>query len=179
MKTISGFKRQVGRRDSMRADAEISSPEQIPGGRPRLRVACAAYALLAFAVATAACGDSSPTSPTRTSDWIGPVTSTEPGFPPVTRAGGRVYAHTADAPYSPKGSRYVLFEDGTFVYQNTLGGETGGTFRHDSGLLFFTWFDDPAWSSAARLEDTTLVVWYNVTMRNVDFQDSVYTLGNE
>src|SRR5688500_370102 len=90
------------------------------------------------------------------------------GFPPLLRA-GIAYSHATH----PGSSRYVLYEDSTFVLQGAY--EYPGTYsRSDSELTFRFTANAGRWEAKGIVQDDLLFVTYNVEMQWDDFQKGVY-----
>jgi hypothetical protein len=134
-------------------------------------------ALIALA---SACAD--PVTPT------GPTMAARPAtvsveFPPVSRP-ARIYLFADAASYPVSeitvGSRYVLYDDGTFALQylrSRGSSEYRGTYKEANGLLTFEWEGWSAagpWGATALLGDDSLTVRYNLIMELTDFENAVY-----
>jgi hypothetical protein len=94
-------------------------------------------------------------------------------FSAVTRP-ARVYVAATTCP-SP--SRFVLFDDGTFVldYLTLTGGYTGVYTEHD-GTVAFAWnANHGQWTAEGTVTDDSLSVHFNLDMQGSDFVDAVYT----
>ena len=104
-----------------------------------------------------------------------------PRFPAISRP-ARVYVGTSSAftTYhgSPLSSRYVLYDDGTFVLQyssiNYPFFEYPGSYNEVNSLMTFDF--GPSWDGAKGvLNGTSLRVQYNTRMQMSDFEDGIYT----
>jgi hypothetical protein len=126
---------------------------------------------------TIGCSDSGlPTAPTPRPE-LGPAGSPPTGIPPLSKP-GRVYQSAAPLNYPLQpytlGSRFVLYDDGTFAldYDATL--QYRGTYTEQDRVITFEF---EGWSTATGwLGDRTLTVRYNVEMMLSDFENAVYTL---
>jgi hypothetical protein len=78
------------------------------------------------------------------------------------------------------GSRFVLFDDGTFVLQYYGGSfEYRGRYTEQHRVITFEWdgwSKAGPWGASGWLGDKTLTVRYNVVMMLSDFEDAIYTL---
>jgi hypothetical protein len=137
-------------------------------------------ALVAVLALAGACADSAtPTAPAAT-----PAATPAPPpiseFPAVSRP-ARIYLFAGELSYPVReyttGSRYVLYEDGTFALQYLRSGEYRGTYAEANGLITFDW---EGWSTAGQwgangsLGDDSLTVRYNLVMEMSDFENAVY-----
>ena len=184
--------------------AELQSP---PGSQkssslqcttltPRLAVMNAAIrggALVALVVLASSCADSgTPTQPTTTTGPTASPPAPPPlpppafDFPAVSRP-ARIYPFARALSYPvhewTSGSRYVLYDDGTFAlqYLYSQGGEYRGTYTEANGLVTLHWQlnQDVAvpWRPVtATLVADSLTVQYGVGMNMDDFEDAVYIL---
>ena len=136
----------------------------------------------------AACGEPlSPTAPTRPVQSALPIapapTPTPPvgSFPPVSGP-ARIYAFDRQASYPVQsytvGSRYVLYDDGTFALQYLTAGEYRGRYREASTTvtLDFDGFGDAG--ATGTLVGDMLTVQYSILMWLADFQDAIYVREN-
>lgn len=135
----------------------------------------------------AACGDSGPTSPTRTtSQQAVPVPA--PPAPPVTipplSGPSRTYVFDHELVYRvsdyTKNSRFVLYDSGAFALQYLdLSGEYRGAYTAtDSDIVFHWegWSVAGPWEATGTLTVDLLTVKYNLIMQMTDFEDAVYVL---
>jgi hypothetical protein len=124
------------------------------------------------------CSSAPPTAPTTTSPAATPVASPTPSppvFPPAPD-GARIFL---DATGTPRPSRFLLFEDGTFALQYAGGGEYRGMYHTNAGTITFDWEDSNRagpWGATGQLNGDTLTVRFNLVMGLADFEDGVYTL---
>ena len=77
-------------------------------------------------------------------------------------------------------SRFVLFDDGTFMlqYPHVV---YRGTYTQDGSALVFSWegwSSAGPWAATGSLVEDSLTVRYNVVMTLSDFENAVYKLGN-
>ena len=146
---------------------------------------CGAFA--ALLVLASACADSvtptGPTTPTGTTASA-PTPPPRSDFPAVFRP-ARIYlfATALSSPVSKwtSGSRYVLYDDGTFALQSTQASFEGyrGTYTETNALITFRWQHDPRafapWGpSTGTLTDDSLTVRYDPIMLIDEFEDAVY-----
>jgi hypothetical protein len=149
-------------------------------------------ALTALLVCSGACADSvTPTGPTTrigtmASPPAAPTPPTASDFPAVLRP-ARIYLF-ASGLYPvhewTSGSRYVLYDDGTFALQylrSAGSAEYRGTYTEANGLLRFQWQANqnvfaPWRPATGTLTDDSLTVRYDVIMIMDDFEDAVYLL---
>jgi hypothetical protein len=102
-------------------------------------------------------------------------------FPTVTRP-ARVFGHpealarplTAET----QGSRFVLYDDGTFALQFLrFAGESRGTYQDSEGSVTFHWEGSNSagpWEATGSNTGDRLTVRYNPLMVLTDFEDAVY-----
>ena len=131
----------------------------------------------------AACGSSSPTSPTRTiqPSASGPVTPpTASLFPPLSGPSrafffDRELSHQV-TDYTKK-SRVVLYDNGAFELQYpSLGVGYRGRHVDANGVITFEWEGTGGWDATGTLQGDSLTVRYNLNMQLSDFEDAVYVL---
>ena len=149
-----------------------------------------AVTLLAISLIAACSGPSTPLTPTVVNPAVNtPPAPVAPNFPPVDRP-ARIYNFAGSV--SPTGSgsgnltwytvasRFVLFDDKTFVLQYPHV-EYRGTYTQQGSALVFGW---EGWSSAGpwgatgTIVEDSLTVHYNTVMMLSDFEDARYKLGN-
>jgi hypothetical protein len=143
-------------------------------------------AVVALLVFSAACGRSTPTSPTLTSPQVDSVT---PGprlteFPPLEGPSRTfVFARELAHPVSQitTNSRFVLYDNGAFVVQYGANGNPGyrGGYKETDGVIRFDWqgwSTAGPWGATGRLNGNVLTVEFNLVMQMSDFEDAVYTL---
>lgn len=143
-------------------------------------------ALVGLLVFANACADSvtptGPTTPTATTASP-PTPPPGSGFPGVTRP-ARIYLFARELSYPvreyTRGSRYVLYDDGTFALQylqSQGSSEYRGTYKDANGLITFGWEGWSAagpWGATGSLNDDSLTVRYNLIMELTDFENAVY-----
>lgn len=141
-------------------------------------VRCGAFvAVLALA---SACMDSvTPTTPAAATPAPPPVSE----FPAVSRP-ARIYLFARELSYPVRdattGSRYVLYDDGTFALQylrSRVSFEYRGTYADANGLITFEWEGWSVagpWGATGSLGDNSLTVRYNLIMELDDFENAVY-----
>jgi hypothetical protein len=134
-------------------------------------------------VATSCGGNDHPTAPSvtnppRAQAPAAPIAT--PGFPPVVKP-ARVFAFDHQLTYAvmdyTKGSRFVLYDDGTFALQYTRGFEYLGTYTTVNGVVTFAWQGTSTagpWAANGSLQGDALSVTYNLIMSLSDFEDAVY-----
>jgi hypothetical protein len=134
-----------------------------------------------------ACADSrTPTGPTMPGTIGLPRTAPAPppgSFTAVSRP-ARIYVFVSALQYPVQywtiGSRYVLYDDGTFALQYLQPqGEYRGTYTETNAVITFRWDANqnvPApWRPAVgTLKDDTLTVRYDLIMHHDDFEDAHY-----
>ena len=140
--------------------------------------------LLALVVA---CGEprvpTAPTPPFQPAPPIAPAPTPPPvsDFPPVSRP-ARIYAFDRQASYPVQwytvGSRYVLYDDGTFALQYLTAGEYRGRNREASATVTFDFDSFSAAGATAALAGDTLTVRYTLLMSLSDFDDAIYVREN-
>lgn len=152
-----------------------------------MKVAVRCGTLLALLVLASACADSvTPTTPAPPPETTSspPPPTPGPDFPAVSRP-ARIYLFASKLSYPvhewTSGSRYVLYDDGTFALQSlrSQGFEYRGTYTESNALIMFHWQDNqnvPApWRPATgTVTDDHLTVRYDVIMNMDDFEDAVY-----
>lgn len=143
-------------------------------------------ALVALLVLANACADSpTPAGPTTPRATVSSAPSPAPGsgFPVVSRP-ARTYLFARELSYPVRewtsGSRYVLYDDGTFAlqYLRSAGAfEYRGTYTDANGLITFQWegwSTAGPWGATGSLSDDSLTVRYNPIMELTDFENAVY-----
>jgi hypothetical protein len=145
-------------------------------------------ALAAVLVLASACADPiTPTGPTTPTGTTPSPPTPRPGsdFPAVSRP-ARIYLFASGLSHPVRewtsGSRYVLYDDGTFAlqYLQSQGSfEYLGTYTQMNALITFHWQANqnvPApWRPATgTLSDDSLTVRYDAIMNLDDFEDAVY-----
>jgi hypothetical protein len=125
------------------------------------------------------CSDFAPTAPSPRPE---PPLGRPPGLPPVSSP-ARIYESPAplNYPLQPwtQGSRFVLYDDGTFALQYGGPGDYLGTYRETNGIVTFGWEGSSTagpWGATGMLGEKTLTVRFNLVMQMSDFEDAVYTL---
>ncbi|HXG90335.1 MAG TPA: hypothetical protein VNJ02_18575 [Vicinamibacterales bacterium] len=126
----------------------------------------------------AACGSSGPTAPTATNQPQAP----RPGgpFPPLSGPSRTfVFDRALSFPVSDytKASRFILYDNGAFVFQS-LGEYRGGYAVGDSSIAFGweSWSVAGPWAATGILKGDSLTIQYNPIMQLTDFEDAVYVL---
>jgi hypothetical protein len=136
----------------------------------------------------AACGEpripTAPTPPFQPAPPIAPAPTPTPpvsDFPPVSRP-ARIYVFDRQASYPVQpytvGSRYVLYDDGTFALQYLIAGEYRGRYREASTTVTFDFDSFSAAGATATLAGDTLKVQYTMLMSLSDFEDAIYVRNN-
>jgi hypothetical protein len=137
-------------------------------------------AVLLALVATACTNAVDPLSPSRRRFTV-PATSV-PDNPPVAPElleVARVYdpvPPTYQGQPSGVGTRYVLFNDGTFELQMFAQGDLHGTYQEQDGMValnFGDWLSGRGFATAV-IDDELLEVRYNDFMIDIDFASSTY-----
>ena len=139
--------------------------------------------LVGLVLLSIACGRSTPTAPTASSQ--GPVPS--PPAPPPTNFPAlsglsRTFTFDHELTYHPsdytKQSRFVLYDNGAFALQYvSLGGEYRGGYTESNGVITFQWEGFICGACATgTLKDGSLTVQYNLIMWLSGFEDAVYGL---
>lgn len=140
-------------------------------------------AVIVVLMLVAACGSSSPTSPTRTSQptalppAIPPSASIFPPLPGPSRTFvfDRELSHQV-TDYTRR-SRVVLYDSGAFELQYpSLGVGYRGRHKDANGVITFEWDGTGGWDATGTLEGDSLTVRYNLNMQLSDFEDAVYVL---
>jgi hypothetical protein len=142
-------------------------------------------ALVFILMLSAGCGDSAPSSPTRTTlpPTAPPAPPSATNFPPLAGP-SRTFTFDHALSYRVSGyttqSRVLLYDNGAFVLQyDSLGGGYRGGYDETTGVIVFRW---EGWSSAGpwgatgTLTGDLLTVQYNLVMQMTDFEDAVYAL---
>jgi hypothetical protein len=136
--------------------------------------------LLVLVVLSAACG-ASPTSATSSKPAARP-TPTPAATPapapgtgfPTASGSPRVFVAVHSM---PRASRFLLYDDCTFVLQYSGGPDYRGTYTELDGVLTFAWegwsMAGP-WGATGTITDDSLVVKFNILMMLSDFVDDVY-----
>src|SRR5579872_1932721 len=138
------------------------------------------FAVTILMLASAACSQATiPTAPSAASATAttpaGPVQCASPlSFPDVTGP-ARIFM----APNScPSASRFVLYDDGTFVLQHaTVGGEYNGTYSEAGGAVAFrgeATSTAGAWTAEGTIVGDALSVHFDDNSQLGGLQDSVY-----
>ena len=93
----------------------------------------------------------------------------------------RIYLFARELSYPVRdwtsGSRYVLYDDGTFALQSQGAFEYRGTYANSNGLITFQWEGwsrAGPWGATGSLNDDSLTVQYNFIMEMTDFENGVY-----
>jgi hypothetical protein len=109
----------------------------------------------------------------------GPTSPTPPTFPPLSGPGRIfVYDHALSDYLSDSTSRYVLYDNGTFVLQYlSHASEFRGGYTVANGVVTFGWDVTDTWGATGTLNGNSLTVKYNEGMQNADFVDAVYVLA--
>ena len=130
-------------------------------------------------IGTACSGTDRPTAPTVTNTPATPVVAAPtgtPGFPPIVKP-ARVFPFEHQLSFAvmdyTKGSRYVLYDDGTFSLQYTRGFEYPGKYTTANGVVTLV-FQGAGWTASGSLQGDELSVRYNQDMSLSDFEDAVY-----
>jgi hypothetical protein len=109
-------------------------------------------------------------------------TTSQASFPPVTGT-ARVFNFLSQSSYAISGfttrSRYVLYDNGTFVlqYADNGGFEYRGRYTEVNSIITFEWEGWSAagpWGATGTLRGETLTLAYNPVMTLSDFEDAVY-----
>jgi hypothetical protein len=114
-----------------------------------------------------------PAAPTPTADSIANRPPVSAGFPAVSQP-ARIYV---DVNSSPLPSRYVLYDDRTFVLQYSTAFEYRGVYKEANAVITFEWegwSTAGPWGATGSLSDDALTVRYNLIMMMSDFVDGVY-----
>ena len=142
--------------------------------------------LVGLVVLSIACGRSTPTAPTRSSQ--GPVVPSPPAPPPTNFPAlsglSRTFTFDHELTYRlsdyTKQSRFVLYDNGAFALQYvSLGIEYRGGYTESNGIITFQWegwSTAGPWGATGTLKDGSLTVQYNLIMQLTDFEDAVYGL---
>jgi len=143
-------------------------------------------ALIALVAVSTACGVG-PTSPSRMNAAI-PTSSTQPAQPASSVAvsgPSRIFSFDHELTYGvsdyTKKSRFVLYDNGTFVleYPSCLcSGSYSGNWTETNGVITFVWAGWSAagpWGATGTVEANTLTVHYNLIMQLTDFEDAAYS----
>jgi hypothetical protein len=144
---------------------------------------------LAIAILASGCSDMyMPTAPTATASPVASTPPPPPGpripeYPPLTKP-ARIYVFEQELSDPVRqwttGSRFVLYDDGTFSlqYLYSLGQhEYKGTYSEAGGVMTFQWEGWSAagsWGAMAELRDDSLTVRYNFIMEMTDFENAIY-----
>jgi hypothetical protein len=149
-----------------------------------MRTAISRGTLVGVMVLAIACGRSSPTAPSASSQR--PVVPSTPApspsnFPPLSGL-SRTFGFNHELTYRltdyTKQSRFVLYDNGAFVLQYvSLGIEYRGGYTESNGVITFQWegwSSAGAWGASGTLKDGSLTVQYNLIMQLSDFEDAVY-----
>lgn len=139
---------------------------------------------LATVVALALVGacSGSPVAPTGQPRASAPESAAPPPAPLPPVPGARTFAFTSGTQasltwYTPQ-SRYVLYDNGTFVLEYPHVSYRG-TYKEDSGTITFGWegwSTAGPWGATGALVGDQLTVRYNIVMMLSDFEDAVYKL---
>ncbi len=145
-------------------------------------------AIVVLLLVCAACGSSSPTAPTATSQpqVIPQPTPTPPpaaNFPPLSGP-SRTFTFDRELSYPvsnyTKTSNFVLYDNGAFVLQYpglSPAGSYRGAYTESNGVLTFQWegwsIAGP-WGATGTLKGNSLTVQYNEIMELTDFENAVY-----
>lgn len=108
--------------------------------------------------------------------------STCPCFPAATPPTAAVNHGAATVYVGPdslygKASRFILYEDGTFVLQIDTGYSTAGRFTRAGSVITFIWDVGNGvgpWGASAVLSGDDLTVTYNLAMAVSDFENGTY-----
>ena len=154
-------------------------------------------AVVVIVVLSAACGSSTPTSPTATSTAPPAATSAPPTVPPQPQidfpppAGpSRTFIFDRQLSYPVRDftrqSRFVLYDNGAFELQyppSQYGpGLFRGAYQHANGvtLLLFQFqgriVGTPWTDATASLKGNSLTLEYHEIMQHADFENAVYVL---
>ena len=151
-----------------------------------MHMAISRATVVGLVVLSIACGRSTPTTPTESSQGrAGPPPSAPPptNFPALSGP-SRTFAfdHKLTYPLTDytKQSRFVLYDNGAFALQYvSLGIEYRGGYTESNGVITFQWegwsIAGP-WGATGTLKDGSLTVRYNLIMQMTDFEDAVYGL---
>jgi hypothetical protein len=145
-------------------------------------------AVVLLTVVFAACGSSTPTSPTGTNSppvLPPPTPSPRVNFPPLSGP-SRTYVFDRELSYPVRDftrqSRFVLYENGAFAlhYPNTEYVYRGG-YQVADGILMFLFDsstgrgDHEPWDDATgTLEGDSLAIQYEASMQQADFENALY-----
>jgi hypothetical protein len=143
--------------------------------------------LVGLVVLSIACGHSTPTAPTASSQV--PAGPSLPAPPPPTNFPALsglsrtfTFAHELTYPLRDytKQSRFVVYDNGAFTLQYvSLGIEYRGGYTESNGVITFQWegwSTAGPWGATGTLKDGSLTVQYNLIMMLSDFEDAVYGL---
>ena len=130
-----------------------------------------------------ACADAvSPAGPTPRPPQIPPAPVQPADFPALLKP-GRIFGSPTPLsfplqPYTV-GSRFVLYDDGTFALQYYAGSlEYRGEYAEHNHSITFEWegwSTAGPWGAVGSLGDRTLTVRFNLVMQMSDFEDAIYT----
>ena len=142
--------------------------------------------LVSLVLLSIACGGSTPTAPTASSQRSAapsPPVPPSSNFPAVSGP-SRTFTFDRELTYGVSGytkqSRFVLYDNGAFALQYvSLGIEYRGGYTESNGVITFQWEGwsiAGAWGATGTLKDGSLTVQYNLIMQLSDFEDAVYGL---
>jgi hypothetical protein len=140
-------------------------------------------AVVVLLMLSAACGSSTPTSPTGTSQPTAAPSPTPPpstNFPPLSGP-SRTFVFNRELSYPvhdyTKKSRFVLYDNGAFVLQYPSIGDGGypGGYEDANGVIAFDFGSGPGGATGS-VQGDLLTVRYNQNMQLSDFEDAVYAL---
>ena len=141
-------------------------------------------ACLIILLLAAACDDATPVEIDPVAEPVRLPEPVPPAPPPMNKP-GRIY-EAVDSPYyaihgSPLGSRYVLYDDGTFSLQYSSAQYpffqyTGSYVVRDSTVAFTfnSWSTAGEWGASARITEDSLTVEYNLIMVLSDFEGGLF-----
>jgi hypothetical protein len=129
----------------------------------------------------AACGSSTPASPTPTSQ-AGPGAAPTPPSAPVMPLTGlfRAFSFERELSYSVRDhtrqSRFVLYDNGALVLQFPGLNSYRGKYTEANGVLELDW--GGLWTASGTVQGDRLTVQYSVAMQLDDFENGVYVRTN-
>lgn len=132
-----------------------------------------------FLISTA-CSEKLPAGPSSSNSVPSPIPS---GFHGVVKP-ARVFVFDRELSYPVRnftvGSRFVLYDDGSFALQYSNAASTGeyrGRYKEVDGNITFEWegwsIAGP-WGASGSVTANSLTVRYNFIMQMSDFEDAVY-----
>jgi hypothetical protein len=126
---------------------------------------------------SAACGSSTPASPTPTTQATPAPAPTPPSAPVLPLSGPfRAFRFERELSYSvrdyTKQSRFVLYDNGALVLQFPGLNGYRGKYTEANGVLELDW--GGLWTASGTVQGDRLTVQYSVAMQLDDFENGVY-----